>query len=539
MPVMIVCTMLLAPTLAYRMGVDQGVFAYMGAEILEGRWPYLHTWESDFPGLMFLQAGEIFLFGKSIAMFRLFDLIVQLGNCYLIYRIASKVGSRAGAYLAAGIFCLIYQGYGPWNTAQREGFGIFFILLGFWLYLTAERRRAILTALIVGLGFGVAVTIKPTLLALAIFYVPLLLNVNRKSWKLILPAFAGLVAPSLIIVIVYWFKGGLLQLYEACIAYQSIYSMRLRGGDPLFVYWLSKVRRLGGHSIAIAIGSVPFLFWGPVRRERLMLFLGYLGSIFAVFVQGTFAGYHYLPGLAIGSILIGSAFSQVAAVVFRRSGLGIGGIRIPTRLLAAQLLILAALPFYLRKEPINNLLSKHFLDRPRQNEFRNAGVFDFTEDFDLAMYLKERTSSTDRIQIWGYESLVYYLADRKAASRFQMTHPLVMRIPGQDITPMQRRWRQEFMNDMVQRRPEYIAVVKDDNWWWAPNQQTSEQLLDDFPEWKEFIQRNYTLEHTIGRFLIYGRSTTLYASDKSMSIESLSLVGSEAAILAKGTYVAC
>src|SRR5258707_15636506 len=77
------CALALAPTLTYRMGTDQGVFAYMGAEILDGRLPYLQTWESDFPGLMWIQALEILLLGKSIAMFRLFDLIVQLGSAYL------------------------------------------------------------------------------------------------------------------------------------------------------------------------------------------------------------------------------------------------------------------------------------------------------------------------------------------------------------------------------------------------------------------------------------------------------------------------
>lgn len=33
--VMSVCALLLSPTLAFRMGADQGVFAYMGAELLE------------------------------------------------------------------------------------------------------------------------------------------------------------------------------------------------------------------------------------------------------------------------------------------------------------------------------------------------------------------------------------------------------------------------------------------------------------------------------------------------------------------------
>jgi len=503
--VLAVCSLLLAPILAYRMGVDQGVFAYMGAEILEGRWPYLYTWESDFPGLMFLQAGAIVLFGKSIVMFRLFDLIFQLGNAYLIYRITCRVASRSGAYLAAATFCLIYQGYGPWNTGQREGFGMLFILLGFWLYLTAERRRGVVTAAGIGLGLGLAAVIKPTLLALGAFYAPLLLHMNRKAWKHTLAALAGFVAPFSAILIFYWTQGGLVQLYEASIAYQSIYTMRLRGDESLLLYWLSKLQQLGGHSVMLGVLYGPFLLWGPARRERFMLFLGYLGSIYAVFFQGTFAGYHYLPGLAVGAILIGTMFSQVTASVFRDSSLQVGRVRIPTQLLIANLLILAALPMYFKKEPITNLLTLRFLDRPLENEFRNGTVFDFTEDFDVAAYLQARTERADRIQVWGYESLVYYLADRDAASRFQMTHPLVMRVPGNDITPMQRRWRREFMRDMVRQKPGYVAVVRGDNWWWAPGQRTSEELLDDFPEWKAFIHNNYALEHTIGRFLIYRR----------------------------------
>jgi hypothetical protein len=495
------------------MGVDQGSFAYMGAEILEGRWPYLHTWEGDFPGLMFLQAVEIFLFGKSIAMFRLFDLIFVLGNAYLIYRITCRVGSRFGAFLAAATLCLIYQGYGPWNTAQREGFGMFFILLGYWLYLTVERRSARVTAAGIGLSLGLAFTIKPTLLALAVFYSPLLLHVNRKTWTLALPALAGLAIPIGALLIFYWTQGGLVQLYEACFGYQSIYTMRLRGDEPLLAYWLSKLQRLGGQAVALTVLYGPFLLWGPARRERTMLYLGYLGSVYAVFVQGTFAGYHYLPGLGVGSILLGSMFSQTIARIFRDSSFQIGRVKIATPSFITLLIILAALPVYLKREPIKNLLTLRFLDRPLPNEFRNNTVFDFTETFEVAAYLQAHTQPDDRIQVWGYESLVYYLADRDAASRFQMSHPLVMRVPGQDISPMQQQWRQEFMRDMIQHQPRYVAVVRSDNWWWAPEERTSEELLDDFHEWKAFIQNNYVLEHTIGRFLIYHRSPIPRSSD--------------------------
>ena len=147
------------------------------------------------------------------------------------------------------------------------------------------------------------------------------------------------------------------------------------------------------------------------------------------------------------------------------------------------------------------------------NELRNETVFDFTESYEVAAYLRARTRPDERIQVWGYESLVYYLADRRAASRFQMTHPLVMRVPGEELTPMQLRWRAEFLEDVSLRPATYIVVVRQDNWWWAPEEQTSEQLLDDFPEWQRIIERDYEREHIIGRFLIYRRTTSLGTSE--------------------------
>ncbi len=502
-----VCALVLAPTLAYRVGVDQGVFAYMGSALLRGDWPYIGTWESDFPGLMFLQAVEIFLFGQSIAMFRLFDILFQLGNAYFIFRIADRISGRTAAMLAAILFCLIYQGYGTWNTAQREGFGMLFVLAGFWMYLTADRRRPWVTAVAIGLGMGLAITIKPTILALSLFYAPLViqLRTRRAVW---LVALAGLclLAPAVMFIGAYWAAGGLTQLYEACVSYQPIYTARLRGQEPLLAYWIQKFARLGRNAVVLPIVYAPFLFAGIARRERLMVWLAFVGSVYGVFVQGTFAGYHYLPGMALGAILIGDLFSTVSGWMLRRFHLPqtIGGMA--SQSVLALLLLTAAVPFYMRNAPIKKLVTLHFLQPPTALEYRNNTVFDYTESYDVAAYFRERTAPGQPVQVWGYESLVYYLADRPAASRFQMTHPLVMRVPGEALTPMQQRWRAEFVADIERRQPAYVAVVQRDNWWWAPDEQTSEQLLDDFPEWKGLIARDYALETTIGRFLIYRRA---------------------------------
>jgi dolichyl-phosphate-mannose-protein mannosyltransferase len=503
-----ICALLLSPTLTYRMETDHGVFAYMGAAILDGRWPYLQTWESDFPGLMWLQAAEIALLGRSMVMFRMFDLACQLASVYCIWRIALRLtGDAAGGVVAAVMFCLVYQGYGSWNTAQREGFGLVFVLCGFLMQFTSERRPDWATAAGIGLTLGIAATIKPTLLALAAFHLPAVVRwIRRSAWTALLAAFLGFAAPVALVIGVYWLLGGLRQMYEACIAYQTIYTARLRGSDALPTYWLHKFSRLGTHAIVLPLVYVPFLALSDRRVNRLALLLAYVGSVYAVFVQGTFAGYHYIPGLGVGSILIGDMYAAVSRAVLGGRTWKIGTRRLPIRLAVAGLLAVVLVPVYMRRSTVATLVTLRFLGPPSSAEFRNATVFDLREDLDVASYLREHTRPDDPVQIWGYESLVYYLAERYASSRFQMTHPLVMRPAGGSLTAMQQRWRSEFLSDVRRRPPVYVAVVRGDNWWWAPEERTSEQLLDDFPEWKMLIERDYRLEQQIGRFSIYRRA---------------------------------
>lgn len=510
--VLVGAAILLAPTLSYRMGVDQGAFAYIGDQFLMGNWPYLGTWESDYPGMMFLHALELLMFGRSVVMFRVFDLLFQLGIVVFLYLIARRMGGKGSGVLGVGLYCLIYQGYGPWNTAQREGFGLFFVMLAVWLLVSRERREGWKTAVGFGLGIGLAALFKPTLLALAACALPLAWPIDRKVFRY--GAIGGFAAalPALGILLTYAVIGGLNEMYEATVSYTPIYTARLRGDDPTLVFWLSKVGSLGTTTWAVAILGLPLMWIGPRKADARLIYAGYLGAVLGVLAQGTFAGYHYLPGLALGAILIGTAYSLTirrwlprVGAFHRTSGpprsLGrweIGG---------AVALVLLLVPLYARPTAIERVLTGQFLGPPEPGEFRNGTVFDYTESYELAQYLKERTDPDDRIQVWGYEALVYYLAERSAASRFHMSHPLVMRVPGEDITEMQLGWRRELLADLDEHEPRYLTVVRDDNWWWAPDELTSEELLRDFAELESLIRDRYVHEIDIGRFRVYRIAT--------------------------------
>ena len=506
--VLALAALLLAPTLGYRMGLDQGVFAYIGAELLEGNWPYLDTWDHAFPGLMYLNALEIAVFGRSIPAFRFADYLWQIVTALLIFAITRRIAGTPAAIVAVTIYCLSYQSYGTWNTAQREGFSNLFALGGYGLYLRFGGRRPVAVALAIGLGIGLAVTIKPTLLAFAALYTPLLLKLGRDAVKPIVAAAVGLVLPSAFFVGLYAALGGLQELWEATIAYQTeVYLDHNRGDMSQLQYWWHKLSSLGTTSKALAVGYLPFLFFGEHRLKRFGIYLGFLGGLFAVWLQGTFAGYHYLASMALGAVLTGSAIMMTLGVVIsdRPIKTPLQGRLGPVSLhgLAAIALLLVALPVYIKVSDVRNVLSLHFLEPPADGEYTNETVFDFTEDWQVAQHLRENTTRQDRIQVWGHESLVYYLAERRAASRFQTSNPLVMRPPGGSITPMQERFRLEFLEAIKRERPAYVVVVTKDNWWWAPEQKTSKQLLEEFPEWRDFIFDHYELERRIGRLEIY------------------------------------
>lgn len=493
------CVLALAPTLAFRIAVDQGVFAYMGWRLLEGDWPYLETWESDFPGMVYLHALELLVFGKSIMAFRVFDLLFQLLNAFLIYRIAERLAGAAAGLLGAGMYCVIYASYGGWNTAQREGYAVLFLLAGYWAYLTRQRRPDKATATAIGFGFGLACLFKPTLVVLGAMYVPLFRRKSLHSWTNMLVAGAASALPFVAVLSAYWFRDGLEEIYDACIRYQSIYTARLTRPGPWYADWSERIAGLGATSKVLPLAYLPFLFVGSRRRERLVLYLGNLAATFTVAWQGTYAGYHYLPGLAFGAAMIGTAFAITLDFLQER-----GLPNLPRSLLAAAL-VAALVPVYMWRGAYEDLVTLRFLEQVEPGEFRNADVFDLAESQQAAAYMRGRTRPDETILIWGYESLTYYFAQRKAASRFQTTHPLIMRPPGGDLTPMQLGWRRIFLDEVERSAPAYVAVLTDDRWWWAPGERTSQELLEDFPEWKRIIEERYRLETEIGRFRIHRR----------------------------------
>ena len=128
-------------------------------------------------------------------------------------------------------------------------------------------------------------------------------------------------------------------------------------------------------------------------------------------------------------------------------------------------------------------------------------IYSFSQTQETADYLRAHSTPDDTVLVWGFQTLVNYLADRQAPTRYTFNYPLTFDRPE---TAFRVEARRTFLSDIAQEPPLYIVLVTNDV---NPVQAVdSRQLLQGFPELQQIIQQNYHLETTIGEFHVYRRN---------------------------------
>jgi hypothetical protein len=120
----------------------------------------------------------------------------------------------------------------------------------------------------------------------------------------------------------------------------------------------------------------------------------------------------------------------------------------------------------------------------------------------VAAYLQRRTIREDVIYVWGFDPVIYLLADRPSASRFIYSLPLTS-----DWAP--RSWQSEFMRELEAHPPVYVVAQPG---WYDPSSIGS--ALDSgsgtffysyFPALRLWLERNYQPEAAINGYRVLRR----------------------------------
>jgi 4-amino-4-deoxy-L-arabinose transferase-like glycosyltransferase len=493
-------------TLAYPFRRDHGEFAATAQVIVDGGVPYRDVWNPKPPAVLYLWAAILTLAGPTMVAARWLDLLAALLAAVLLTNLGRRLWGTLGGVVGGVSYAALYLANLPGDLAQNDGFMTVVVVISAACFWRAQRGARSIWMAAAGLAGGVAVAFKyPTGLWLLFLGGWLLLDRGVGVWerlkRLFFLAMGALVVWAFLLsyLAAQQALGGFLESIRVTSGYTRLWvssRLPLLVLRALFFYFVGQ--QFG--ATALAMGS---LFVRPRAREHRSLYvfvLGWFGSaLVAVCVQLKFYGYHWLPVLPPLAILMGGgmlALRDLFARLLRRRE---AGVRQRAASWLAVGLVVAFLTVRVFSVPIKIGYGYRWSAPDEQTYLARFGAAQdhYLTNVEVAHYVAAHSAPGDTLFIWGFEPVVYALSDRRPATRFIYSYPLV----GEWYPAA---WRQEVVDQLRSSPPAFVLVLENDALPWVTGIETdSATQLQDFPELLQLIEESYAPDRQIGSFQVY------------------------------------
>jgi 4-amino-4-deoxy-L-arabinose transferase-like glycosyltransferase len=514
------------PTLYEPFGRDQGIFATIASGLLEGKIPYRDLWDHKPPAIYFVYALAFKLLGSEMRSIPLFDGFYTILSLLLLFKLAKDLFGRKSAYLAIFLFTILSSGIfflGWWGRGQPEVF-ILLPLLGMIHFLKPVelKEKPSFSLVLAGILGGIAFSFKSTIFPLLFLFSFLLLFEGgmgskgiRKGIIKILLFFLGVIIALLPFVIFFSIN----RVLNDAIYSNVTFNLTTHINHPFNLAFLHKLKgnfkNIGGEIPLLWLTVLILALYGLFRiakdekEKRLLLIVWSIGTLLSICIGWWLFYYHFIILIPPLTLIASYGFFQL---LDRISSQGSRMHQITKRLLYFFFIPLFSLEFlyayfnyYGNTEIIPALIGVEKVSREdiysrfKVQEFPIED-FSFCDDYRLSRYLKSHTQKGEKIFIWGWESLVYFLSEREPASRFIFIYPLI-----QSEYDTRNNLQKILLVELKNERPHYFVVTKKDQ---NPIDRIgSEKRLSSFPEIEELLKRNYLKEKETERFTIYRRIT--------------------------------
>jgi hypothetical protein len=501
------------PTVIWPMGRDQAIQAYSGWAFFDGAVPGRDVWDHKPPGTGYLYGVSQALFGHTQAAIRWFDLLWSLATALGLAALARR-WFGGGAGLAAGaLWAWSYATvYDFWSSAQVDGFLVLPCLGALWLVEGGIRTRRPWQWCAAGALIAQAFVIKYIVLALGLALLAALIAARGKTGL-----FRGVLVPLLwtflgfAVGLAPWVTGlaaagGLGPVLDAQRIMNAGYTMLALGDGTIPL-----IGAAGGGVTWFSLSHLPLLVFALVglpglRRVSPPIAAIVVGWLLAAVIgwlgQMKFYHYHSLPLLAPLALLSGLG---VHCAVGRMKGLG--GSRRSWSAAAAVPLIVAALGAGsvsrwahgwadlvrvsgpgLTREDLWRAMPRYL--------YRSSSV---TANIDMARWLTGNSDPGDLFYIWGFEPLIYFLAERPAPTRYIYNVPQLVSWGAPE-------WRDQLVEDLRSDPPLHMVVCHHDEIpWTTGRQEDSALLLSHFQELRLLLEEEYVFLGRNDLFSVYRR----------------------------------
>jgi len=429
---------------------DECNYLYVASRLMAGDRLYENVWDHQPPGVFWLFALLVRLFGDSPATLRWTATAAALVSLCFLFEAARRSLGRPAAWLTAAMFAIAYSNpLVAGEGGNREIYMNALAAAAMWVLL---RGAAIGPGAVLWAGFlwGLASLLKTVAAAQWFGVLVFLCLASRadlhggvtgpRGRRLALFA----VGPAVIwtvTVLLYAVTGRFQEFVQAVFAFNlgyaaapsSVWSRFVDFFDPRLILrssWLIWLCGAGG-----LIAGLPVR--GPRRRPFLAWSCYAVGSYAAVCLPGRFWPHYYLLCWQPLVVLAAAFVCELTGTVFGRITRG-------WSVLAAGVLLCGILVW--------EQLHRYLLVPPEQ-----VGAVRYGQRMEWARRQGELVASvtrpSDTVYVWGIDAGIYYYAHRRCASRYTMNTALQPDYPNFQLR------RQRLLQDLIRNRPILVVLV--------------------------------------------------------------------------------
>jgi hypothetical protein len=364
-----------------------------------------------------------------------------------------------------------------------------------------------------GALFGAAGLMKPTLAGGGVVIAGWALarewRQQRTSMRAVAPAFAIAMGGAFsFAVVLLWFaaRGALRDLHEVLFVFTPGYTkIGWANASAIALLGNGAYACLLQHSGIVVCGLVALLVCRPTPAQRpFALVIVALTSVHIVGVamQGKFFAYHVAATFPITALL---AALGIVRAFERTAPFGRLAHAALVLVLATGAALRAPVPsfgprFLARSYERLQLFVRGPMDVARRDALASVVDVHASENRAVASFVASRTQPNDPIYVWGFECVIYDLADRPFSSRYIYDVP-------QRASWSREKMRAALMNDLMARKPAAIVVEHGDDFNMVTgNDLDSAESLRDFPALRELVDDEYGEPASMGHFDVYFRA---------------------------------
>lgn len=433
---------------------DEGGFAYCAQLILHGIPPYTEAYDYKPPGLYFLYASSIAIFGSDVIAVHLLLLIFSAGTAIMLFWLVKKWSDTTGGMIASIISILLMASSSVLGfAAHATHFVMFWAILGYLLLEVGLERHNYLIVLASGISFGLSFLMKQSgLLFLfpALIFTFAIIKSERFKESIKSAGFmlAGFIIPLGSIALWLISIGALKGFIYWNIQYPWLVAQGSGTND-----FFSRIARNGlqaaGNFLPLWIaGFVSVIYFvlekrGVTANRKILILI--LFSVGAVSIGYETRSHYFVLLVPALAAAIGIAVSKISKSV--KPGLSRKAV-IGVPLAVALFGIIQERDYFFFDNPENISRSIYF-----PNLFADAEK--------VSEFIKSRSGESDRVAILGSEPEILFLSQRRSTTRYIFTDFINMKheLGGQ----MQK----EMIREIDSIKPAIIVMINQPFSWGA------------------------------------------------------------------------